>query len=623
MGSDTVDMQGTLSSCVQYLENPSDQALYTVLDEEISYPLQMAGEAGTSCTTESDQYHSGNTAAAVYSQLVSELMKETTTDQLLVQESGAFLTKQDLGQDTSQALGAAQSTNPQTGDAGDAKAVTSQTTPDTSLHDDGHLEFSDTTSISPTIVPWLLQNYEAADGVCLACCTVYDHYLRHCKERNLNPVNQSSFGKIVRSVFLGLKTRRLGTRGNTKYHFCGIREIPGSALNNPLGDATPAVRQQPFSEKSYKFLTSLGSSGIGTQIREKQCAQNTNQSASHNYSFSLPQASVPHQLTGKSEALFEFPDLEFPPGFSLPEDCTSEDVNTFCNIYREHCAALLNAVVNMKFQRTESLWREFWQSQDRSNGDECEDKYLPKTKLYLLCKCGPVQDFVRRVDYLLYQDLVKVLIPDVLRPIPRLLLQEIRNFASRLESWLTEAMRDCPEEIVRSKMLAVSTLAKTLRRYTTLNHLAHAALAVFQNSSQIDQMLNDLNRVDFHSVHEQVAWVCECEDSVLKRLETDLKRTLHQQDSLDQLAAWMKGVVTQVLEPYEGNQNFSRAAKQFLLKWSFCVSVVIRDLILRSSASFGSFHLIRLLFDDYMFFLIEHEVALEKGVTPIAIMAEK
>jgi hypothetical protein len=50
--------------------------------------------------------------------------------------------------------------------------------------------------------------------------------------------------------------------------------------------------------------------------------------------------------------------------------------------------------------------------------------------------------------------------------------------------------------------------------------------------------------------------------------------------------------------------------------------MVIRDLTLRSAASFGSFHLIRLLYDEYMFFLIEHQVALETGETPIAVMGE-
>lgn len=41
---------------------------------------------------------------------------------------------------------------------------------------------------------------------------------------------------------------------------------------------------------------------------------------------------------------------------------------------------------------------------------------------------------------------------------------------------------------------AVSVLAQTLRRYTSLNHLAQAARAVLQNPQQIDQMLADLNK---------------------------------------------------------------------------------------------------------------------------------
>jgi len=51
----------------------------------------------------------------------------------------------------------------------------------------------------------------------------------------------------------------------------------------------------------------------------------------------------------------------------------------------------------------------------------------------------------------------------------------------------------------------VSAFAQTLRRYTSLNHLAQAARAVLQNSAQINQMLADLNRVDFHNVQEQVS----------------------------------------------------------------------------------------------------------------------
>ena len=48
--------------------------------------------------------------------------------------------------------------------------------------------------------------------------------------------------------------------------------------------------------------------------------------------------------------------------------------------------------------------------------------------------------------------------------------------------------------------------------------------------------------------------------------------------------------------------------------------MVIRDLTLRSAASFGSFHLIRLLYDEYMFYLVEQRVAHAIQKTPVAVM---
>ena len=51
-------------------------------------------------------------------------------------------------------------------------------------------------------------------------------------------------------------------------------------------------------------------------------------------------------------------------------------------------------------------------------------------------------------------------------------------------------------------------------------------------------------------------------------------------------------------------------------------SMVIRDLTLRSAASFGSFHLIRLLYDEYMFYIVEHKVAAAMQETSIAVMAD-
>ena len=43
---------------------------------------------------------------------------------------------------------------------------------------------------------------------------------------------------------------------------------------------------------------------------------------------------------------------------------------------------------------------------------------LPKDKLVSLCKCNPILKWMRSCDHILYQALVEVLIPDVLRPVP-------------------------------------------------------------------------------------------------------------------------------------------------------------------------------------------------------------
>lgn len=70
-------------------------------------------------------------------------------------------------------------------------------------------------------------------------------------------------------------------------------------------------------------------------------------------------------------------------------------------------------------------------------------------------------------------------------------------------------------------------------------------------------------------LQEQASWVCRCEDRVVQRLEQDFKLTLQQQSSLDQWASWLDNVVTQVLKQHAGSPSFPKAARQFLLKWSF------------------------------------------------------
>ncbi|XP_075759106.1 DNA-binding protein RFX2 isoform X5 [Pelodiscus sinensis] len=469
---------------------------------------------------------------------------------------------------------------------------------------------------------WLLDNYETAEGVSLPRSSLYNHYLRHCQEHKLDPVNAASFGKLIRSVFMGLRTRRLGTRGNSKYHYYGIRLKPESPLNRLQEDTQyMAMRQQPIHQKQ--------------RYRPSQKMDGITDSGSNSNLHTTPEQSVAAQSQHHQQFIdvtHVFPDFPAPDlgNVLLQEGITMSDVKTLQLLYRRHCEATLDVVMNLQFHYIEKLWQSFWSSKTPSSdgsttipsSEEEHEGIIPKDKLIALCKYDPILKWMRSCDHILYQALVEILIPDVLRPVPGTLTQAIRNFAKSLEGWLMNAMSDFPPQVVQTKVGVVSAFAQTLRRYTSLNHLAQAARAVLQNTSQINQMLSDLNRVDFANVQEQASWVCQCEEGTVQKLEQDFKLTLQQQSSLDQWASWLDNVVTQVLKHHEGSPSFPKAARQFLLKWSFYSSMVIRDLTLRSAASFGSFHLIRLLYDEYMFYLVEHRVAQATGETPIAVMGE-
>uniref|UniRef100_A0A1I8N7Z2 RFX-type winged-helix domain-containing protein n=1 Tax=Musca domestica TaxID=7370 RepID=A0A1I8N7Z2_MUSDO len=510
--------------------------------------------------------------------------------------------------------------------------------------DNEHGLMGNTNKIASATIKWLSRNYETAEGVSLPRSTLYNHYIQHCNESKIEPVNAASFGKLIRSVFSGLRTRRLGTRGNSKYHYYGIRIKPESILNHMMDEKPnafqhthhqhhPHLNPANLTSDQANAMVACSSSGIVSSVGAPGVHTSNNSGGNnggglhHNrggkkqHTFkSETHEACGHFLGNGSGAIPPFPPIELDNTFD--SELTPEDVETFRSMYREHCENFLDAVLNLDFNTIEFLWRDFWR--ENPQVDECheEDKYLSKTKLYLLCHCAGVQKFVREVDYIFYQNMVDVIIPDVLRSIPNSLTQAIRNFAKNMEIWLCESMIGVPERMVQIKSAAVSAFCQTLRRYTSLNHLAQAARAVLQNNSQITQMLNDLNRVDFHNVQEQAAWVCQCEPSLVQRLENDFKTTLQQQCSLEQWAAWLQVVVDSVLQEHFGKPSYAKAARQFLLKWSFYSSMIIRDLTLRSASSFGSFHLIRLLYDEYMFYLIEHKVAEAHQKTAIAVICD-
>jgi regulatory factor X len=95
---------------------------------------------------------------------------------------------------------------------------------------------------------WLMRNCETSHGA-TPRNRVYARYVGLCANERLKPLNPASFGKLVRAVYPEIKTRRLGVRGQSKYHYCGIKlrdDDPNAATPDISGDLEDSIKYVPF-----------------------------------------------------------------------------------------------------------------------------------------------------------------------------------------------------------------------------------------------------------------------------------------------------------------------------------------------------------------------------------------
>ena len=73
-------------------------------------------------------------------------------------------------------------------------------------------------------------------------------------------------------------------------------------------------------------------------------------------------------------------------------------------------------------------------------------------------------------------------------------------FARQAVQWMRVAVEGLPSGIQESKIGAVSRFSSHLRRLTSLNHLAREARPILGNGNMIQQMMSDLNKIDFNKI---------------------------------------------------------------------------------------------------------------------------
>lgn len=402
------------------------------------------------------------------------------------------------------------------------------------------------------IVKWLEANYHYEEGVCLPRSTIYEHYLDFCQRENRHPVNAASFGKLIRQQFSSLTTRRLGTRGKSKYHYFGLGIKPSSLYYDEeyLKRQKEGVSKKDLDSKKSHLM----------------------------YSNENPSATLP-----------PFPDidtLKLSP--SLPKD----KLNTFMVMYRTHCQRILDSVARANFFEVENFLLHFWQA-------------MPPHLLPVLAS-ETVVDLVALCDTLLYSVISSVLIVSPVQSFPESLLQEVLKFCSHLGPWLMTATNGLPEPLTHTKQQVAKTFVKTLKRQLALIQLAKAARNALQRDNPLAQLRKDWEALDMHSVLAEILYTVQPLDlppSSLYRVPKFLSRfvsLLENKTSVEDFVDWGQTLLNSCIKPCSEGKDLFQISRVFLLTWKLFTAKITREFTLQNAPSFGTFHLLHMLMYDYI-----------------------
>lgn len=186
----------------------------------------------------------------------------------------------------------------------------------------------------------------------------------------------------------------------------------------------------------------------------------------------------------------------------------------------------------------------------------------------------------------------------------------LRCFGENAETALQKAMSGAPESIQRCKLQLIQLLVYCLKRFTAINHLSSSARKVFESKEQMTIMSKDYSKF-INEVPLEPFWVTDSNNTLVQSVHNEFKERLCHVSTLEDWTQWVEGILSKILDKY-AEKSFEeqlKASKQFLLKWNYFTDSIQGVLTMKAADSFGMFHLLRVLYKDYLFYSVQKRLA--------------
>jgi regulatory factor X len=351
---------------------------------------------------------------------------------------------------------------------------------------------------------------------------------------HLQPLNPASFGKLVRVLFPDIGTRRLGIRGESKYHYVDL------SLADDLAEANG---QQPRHRPSLSVAGSEGPrrsfdpSGFGPDsammtggdVAMGNSGEHSSRTEAQARVFPDPYKpmlhpprptgvpSYTHQIRFSSQSILQYSaidDIQLPNIWDYCSEKTDRDaVDALSTLYLAHVTSLIDCV---RYCREKTFFKLYTSFQGTLT--------VPVQKLYVHSDLAP---WVKECDYLMYQSMIKVLGPLTLQVMPTKVMKFLNSVSQILDAHLMKTLDQAPQHLVDAKLEPANIFMSLLNRMLRTNQAAHAAGSVLVMDDNRNRMWAEYVR--FSNPKQTMSAVvpdCGFDEEVYRMLTYDLRHLL-------------------------------------------------------------------------------------------------
>lgn len=443
---------------------------------------------------------------------------------------------------------------------------------------------------------WLLNSCESSATAVVPRNRIYARYAQICADNSLKPLSPASFGKLVRILFPNLTTRRLGMRGQSKYHYCGIKLVGDQniqASNSPTS-ASPSVGNDSPQSLQNVNSPSVSSSPIapGGTSSNSSAALSTLLSGENFLVSDLKH--IPNILTLIDHSL-SMENLNSPLNLPsiypyLPRDTDYDIADTLYSLYKVHCTSVFEFLRYMQVKKLFSSFASF-------NG-------ILTAPVFKLYTHDSISEWVNECDSIMYKTMVKMLTKLHLQSVPDDVLRQLKQISNQYVEKLSYSLQNkVPKYFMAMKMKNARKFVMILSRLIKVIETGYAASKILNNAPEKRIMLDDWLKLDVKEiVLREVPCSKENVEILLHTLNDDLLTILHEQIDADSSSILLKAATFLANLP----SKFSNVnPRLFTLVSSNLLTTCLREISLNGGQGFGTWWIVRCWVDEYLSWYFE------------------